>query len=311
MPHRSPVLPLLLPLALSLLACDAANGERAARAPNTAAEDDAPVCEMAHRPAGLPDGLHEASGVAVSRRTPGVLWLHEDSGGDAELFAVGTDGRDLGRVEVRGAENNDWEDVAVGPCEGGTAGSCLYVADVGDNGADRRDVEVWMVPEPAPGDARTAEAVRFRARYPGGPRDAEALFVLPDGGVYVVSKGEDGPVEVFRFPLVPGDRGAEMERVRSLGPEPSQPGDRITAADASPDGRWVALRTYRSLFLVPTDELLRPSGPLSLRSADLTGLGEAQGEGVALAGDGTVWLASEGAGRGAPGTLAALRCRLE
>src|SRR5688500_12085038 len=34
--------------------------------------------------------LTEVSGVAASRTQDGLLWAHNDSGGDAEVFAVGT-----------------------------------------------------------------------------------------------------------------------------------------------------------------------------------------------------------------------------
>src|SRR5215213_1725953 len=66
----------------------------------------------------LPATLHESSGLAVSHRQAGVLWTHNDSGDGAELFAVDVSGRALGTSRITGAENEDWEDVAVGPCEG-------------------------------------------------------------------------------------------------------------------------------------------------------------------------------------------------
>src|SRR5512134_250324 len=73
--------------------------------------------------------LPEASGVAASRRTPGVLWSHNDSG-EPGLVAVATDGTTRGRVYVAGASAGDWEDIEVGPCP---QGSCVYIGDIGDN----------------------------------------------------------------------------------------------------------------------------------------------------------------------------------
>ncbi len=75
--------------------------------------------------------LRESSGVAVSHRDPGVLWSINDSGNPATLFATDTLGRPLAAIAVTGAENVDWEAIAAGPC--GTAGTCLYIADTGDN----------------------------------------------------------------------------------------------------------------------------------------------------------------------------------
>src|SRR5262245_47348404 len=62
----------------------------------------------------LPD-LSEASGLALSRRTPGVLWSINDSG-DTLLHALNTDGRLLGSVRVTGAAVKNWEAVATARC---------------------------------------------------------------------------------------------------------------------------------------------------------------------------------------------------
>ena len=66
----------------------------------------------------------------------------------------------------------------------------------------------------------------------------------------------------------------------------------MTGATTSPDGRWVGIRTYRSLLLYSTTAVLADSAP-SL-TADLRSLHEVQGEGVAISDNGTVWLSSEG-----------------
>src|SRR2546425_2345850 len=60
--------------------------------------------------------LIESSGVAVSHAHPGVLWSHNDSGDGPYLYATDLTGADRGRVLVSGAENEDWEDMALGPC---------------------------------------------------------------------------------------------------------------------------------------------------------------------------------------------------
>lgn len=273
-----------------------------------AEEAAAPGCQVVERSLPLPPELDEASGVAIGRRAAGVLWAHNDSGDDPVVYAVGAAGEPLGAVRVPGAEHRDWEDLAVGPCP---AGSCLYVGDIGDNAGRRAEVHLYRFPEPEPGaPAGGGRAERFRMRYPGGPRDAEALFVLPSGEVFVISKGGRGPAELFRYPLpLRAGEGVELERVASLAPA-AAPGEvlQVTGADASPDGGWVAVRAYRTLLLYRAGPLLAGDVEPALR-VDLTPVGEAQGEAVALADDGTVVLASEGA-RGLPGTMAVLRCDL-
>src|SRR5690606_28459365 len=99
-------------------------------------------------------------------------------GNDPDLFALDAAGRIVQKVRVAGAEITDWEDIDGGPCP---EGYCLYVGDIGDNGAKRDAVTVYRVPEPAAGASEVAGAVALQARFPGGARDAEGLFVLPTG----------------------------------------------------------------------------------------------------------------------------------
>jgi hypothetical protein len=83
-------------------------------------------------------GAGEASGIVLSRRTPGIIWSHNDSG-EPVVFAFDTSGKPRGRVQVTGASVDDWEDLAVGPCG---QGSCLFIADIGDNNRGRRQITI-------------------------------------------------------------------------------------------------------------------------------------------------------------------------
>src|SRR5256885_5277444 len=128
--------------------------------------------------------LPEASGLALSARTPGILWSMNDSSTPV-VIALDTMGRILNSVRITGADVNNWEDVSVAPCGNG---SCLYVADTGNGGGTQRnDVVLYRVPEPAPTDARTAPATVFNAAYPADEdHEAEAVFVA-DGQLYLVT----------------------------------------------------------------------------------------------------------------------------
>ncbi|SOD02510.1 NUDIX domain-containing protein [bacterium JGI 053] len=295
--------------ARSAIRTEAASGAKkhgrdgnAAAAP--AASDS--TCRVEEAPVALPNHLSEASGIAAGLRSPGVLWSHNDSG-QPLLYAFAPDGSALGVVRVAGARMENWEDVAAAPCAGG---SCLYVADIGDNAAARASLTVYRVPEPAPTDGETRPAEAFHATYPEGPQDAEALFVLPDGGIYIVTKGETGPIALYRFPqpLRPG-ASVRLERIVELGPIATKRKDRITGASASPDGRWVALRTLEAVDLYRAADLIRgvPGTPVRV---DLRSLGEAQGEGVGWGPSGTLYLTSESGKKNKPGTLARLSCTL-
>ena len=309
---------MILPFcAVALFGCDAGAESGVARAqaalrPETAlvsatpGEGDA-VCSVVEASNTLPDEVRETSGLAQSRRDPEVFWTHNDSGNEPDLFAIRLGADVVSRVRVQGATLEDWEDLEAGPCESGT---CLYVGDIGDNDAERESITVYEIPEPAAGAGQTAPARALRARFPDGARDAESLFVLPSGDIFIVTKGRQGAIALYRY--ASPHRPAEivtLERVRELAPRPADENDRVTGATASPDGRWVGIRTYRTLLLYQAAELVG-NGPAEPMRVDLEPLGEVQGEALVLGDDGSVWLTSEAESRKTMPQWGQLRCAL-
>jgi hypothetical protein len=135
------------------------------------------------------------------------------------------------------------------------------------------------------------------------------LLVTPEGRLYVVTKGDTGPVALYRFPAELNSRATlKLERV---GDPRSQPkaGDRITDGAMSSDGRWVALRSKQALALYRASDLLAGNWREAARIS-LTPLGEPQGEGVTFGSDGVIYLMSEGGGKKQPGMFARLACDL-
>lgn len=253
------------------------------------------------------EALPEGSGLAASARVPGRLWSHNDSG-QPVLVALDTSGNVTGHLRVTGATVTDWEAVAVGPCP---AGSCIHVADVGDNDARRPRITVYRVPEPADATASSAAAERFEATYPDGPQDAETLLVAPDGRLYVVTKGDPGPVSIYRFPIDPAnDNPTRLERVGGARESArTRKRERVTDGTISPDGAWVVLRTGDALLFHRADDLLAGNWEEAGR-VELGTLGEPQGEGVAFGADTAIFVAGEGGGKKKPGTFARLACTL-
>ncbi len=252
--------------------------------------------------------LQETSGVVVSRAHRGVLWSHNDSGDGPYLYATDLSGSDRRRLRVAGATAVDWEDLAAGPCPTG-AGACLYIADTGDNAHGRRWVSVYAVPEPAPpvagGDTLTATARRLRLRYPGGPRDVEALYVAPaSGALFLISKVRSGSARLYRVDRVrwTADTVVTAVVVQELH---IRRGRAVTGAAIRADGRLVALRVPDEvLFFTPgwDGALLPRSGP----PCRLDGL-QAQGEAVAFVDDSTLVLTSERV-RGRRAAIHTVRC---
>ena len=273
-----------VPLGLTFLA--AAPSLRAQRPPALQLVDTAVL--QARR-------LGEASGIVASRRHPGLYWTHNDSGDRPILYVTDSTGADLGRLHVRGAVNNDWEDLAIGPCTR-SDGTCLYIGDIGDNDARRPFITVYVVPEPDPpaardDTARTAEPEdTLELRYPDHPHDAEALAVV-GGWLYLVTKDRLGPPVMFRSPThVSGPRVLVPVGILPIATSVLR-GRLVTGATVSDNGRLLVLRTYVSVH-----PFLMANGipePLSGRDGLTIPVVETQGEGIAFDDHGLLVLIGE------------------
>lgn len=283
-----------------LVACDGVDSERAAAQAQAVGNE---MCTVTGPSTPLPDEVRESSGLAIG--ASGLSWTHNDAGNPAELFALDNAGRLVQRVLVTGAESVDWEDIEAAQCDDG---DCLYIGDIGDNDGERDHITIYVIPEPGRNATASAPARAVHARYPDGPRDAEGLFVAPGGDIYIVTKGRAEAVELYRLAA---NRGAAamvtLERIRELFPQPDSR-DRVSAATMSPDGQWVAIRNYRTMFLYRAAELLDRSADAVPVTVDLQPLGHQQGESIAIAADGTVRVSSEAENRGSQPVWGSLSC---
>lgn len=201
------------------------------------------------------DALNEASGMAASRRRDDLLWIHNDSGTGPRLYAVGTDGRDLGRVDVSGATSVDWEDMASFELDGVPY---LLIADVGDNESSRRRVRLHVVVEPELTGERLARrttvpvAWSIELVYEDGPRDCEAVAVdIVGQRVLLVSK-RTVPLQLYEVPLRPaGAPDGATVVARRAGPVAGIPPP--TAADLARDPRFGSSRSQATALDVSTD----------------------------------------------------------
>lgn len=233
--------------------------------------------------------LDELSGLAVSRQNPGILWTHEDSGGAADLYALDVTGATVATLHVEGVANEDWEDLAIGPCD---VGWCLVIGDIGTRGTDRADFSVLVVEEPLlDGTEELTVAPEVRPyTYPGLAEDAEALALLPDGTPLIVSKREDATAGIYQLPA--GASVLELLAEIATGAPEEDLTARATAADLSTDGATLLLRTYFHLYELDLADPMAPGAP-----ATVTYALELQGEAVAYDPvQGGFWQVSEGTG---------------
>lgn len=254
--------------------------------------------------------LIEVSGIVPSPTTPGLLWLHNDSGDAARLFAARTDGARLGRIFLPDVAARDFEDIGAGPCPD-RHGPCLWVADIGNNRHNRADLAVYLIDEPAVdpaipfADRFSGPVQRYPFHYPmAAAPDAEAMLVAPDGSTfYILEKIDWDRARVWMHPgpLVP-DVDTELVALHDFpNPGVNRPGGRmITGASMHPGGQRILVRVYSGVYEYRFDAgggLDR----LDLAAVSQVVLGpasEAQGEAVTYDESGTgVYTISEGVTR--------------
>jgi hypothetical protein len=188
--------------------------------------------------------LTEISGIAASRKNPGLLWVHNDSGGEAKTFAIDAEGTFRGSLNISDASNYDWEDIAIGPGPEENE-DYLYVGDIGDNSKSRPYVIVYRVQEPNVDSGQmifeeiVSESESIKLTYPDGPRDAETLLLDPvTRDLYIISKSDSNSrIYVARYPQSTSEI-TEMEYKGQL------PWSWATGGDISAGGNLVIVRGY-------------------------------------------------------------------
>lgn len=192
--------------------------------------------------------LTELSGLAPST-TPGLWWTHNDSGDSPRIFLV--DGSLAIRAEVvlDVAFAFDVEDIALGP------DGRVWVADIGDNLRIRPGIVLWGVPQTTASSSVTPAVLNLV--YPDGvARDAESLMIDPlTGDGFIVAKTlAAGRASVFRIAAAsfasPPSGAVTLLAEGSIDVSDGGPVG-PTAADISPSGRSIVVKTFTTTYLWP------------------------------------------------------------
>ncbi|WP_285620378.1 hypothetical protein [Actinoallomurus iriomotensis] len=217
--------------------------------------------------------IDESSGLAASRRHPGIVYTFNDSGGLPQVYALGPDCRTRATLTLAGARNRDWEAMALGP-------NGIYVGDIGDNldGAWPY-VTVYRIPEPSVLRSQTLRATAYRIKYADGPRNAETMMINPrTGRLYIASKAFSD--SLYEGPKRLSTSGYNI--MHKVGDAPFYATDGAFA----PDGRTFVIRGYWEA------EIYRAPGK---KIADVSVPSQKQGEGITFTADGrSLLLSSEG-----------------
>ncbi len=218
--------------------------------------------------------ISELSGIARSRRFDDIYWVHNDSGDTARLFAIDGDGKivfpsyqrrmyygeevEEGKqpwpgLAVALAANLDWEDIAADD-------EMIYIAEMGNNTNARRDLGVYVVPEPNPRAVGRTRTLKFvPVRYPDQKEfpakewhyDNEGMFVFK-GKLYFLTKhrkpgepaGWEPGTHLYRLDSMKTGEFNELRRI-----DQHDQVSVVTGADLSPDGEHLAVLCYTQLWV--------------------------------------------------------------
>ncbi len=260
--------------------------------------------------------LNELSGIVASRRDVGVVYAHNDSGDAPRFFAMDAEtGKGRGEFLLKGVQAIDWEDIAIGPC---AAGTCVFLADIGDNSHVRASVSIYVVPEPAldppKGKQELTTYERWTLHYPDGPHDAETLLVDPrSGDLFIVTKEFLGRGTLYALtrPASPAPTTPMMLRRLQQIPIPSFGTTLITGGDVHPCAPRVLLRSYGRVFEFRGSKQGDVASWLSTAPAlVIDGAPEPQGEAIAYRADGFgIYSSTEIPSGPAPAPLSTTSCR--
>merc|ERR1712136_471509 len=95
--------------------------------------------------------LVETSGLVASHQYPGVYYSIQDSLNPSNVYVTNEDGTSLGKFDLEGIEQDDWEDITILKFEGI---DYIHIGDTGNNydghcrGIDYADMRVIRFPEP-------------------------------------------------------------------------------------------------------------------------------------------------------------------
>ena len=179
--------------------------------------------------------IRENSGMSRSTYARRVLFVHNDSGGGPQFFAIGTGCSTKAVFDVPGAPAKDWEDMASGPD---------HTLWFGDIGGSRSTVNVVVVNEPKTLKSKKLGFTSYELRYPDGDHNAEAMMVRPGSGrVFVITKASTG-AGIYRAPeTLDPDRPNPLTRVGDA------PGQGLSGADYARSGKQFVLRGYEAAYL--------------------------------------------------------------
>lgn len=238
--------------------------------------------------------LDEVSGIELF---PGddIVWAIEDSGNKNIVYGLSLKGEIIHELQLKGAENKDWEDIA-----SDTQGN-LYVGDFGNNSNKRKDLVLYKINRENVKDGEISEFVKttfyFPEQHEFPPKKSERFydveaFVVHNGSFYLFTKNRsakfDGTFMVYKVPCKEGDYAAQL--LATLKSCSVYSKCAVTGADISPDGKTIVLLSSDKVWQLTDFE----NDSFKQENLKMFELGHnSQKEGICFKDDATLLLADE------------------
>lgn len=204
--------------------------------------------------------MREISGIACSRVTPGYIWMESD---DVSNKVIATtekgDSCYLSLSLTLAAPRWDWEDMCGGVYDGK---NYIFIGAIGDNNETGGEYYIHYFEEPeipsVAGTRSRINASSINFQYPEGKKhNAEAImYDNREQMLYVITKKYYKPCQVFSLPFRL-DYGTELQTLTYVcdlgiqadlgdGAQPFKGFHLVTAADISPDGKFILIKNHNN-----------------------------------------------------------------
>jgi len=209
------------------------------------------------------ENIIEVSGIACSRVTPGFIWMQSD---ETVKYIIATDEKGAKRackVKFTKSIRWDWEDMSGGVYEGT---NYLFIGAFGDNNETDGNYSIVYFEEPAIDSVNAPEVTvtpqQIKYVYPDGKNHNNEALMYDNltSEIYIITKVYYDVCQVFRLPfrLDYGDEVQTLEYICDLGVKsdlgsgnkPYKGFHLVTAADISPDGKYILIKNHNNI--VPT-----------------------------------------------------------
>lgn len=204
--------------------------------------------------------IPESSGLALSQLWPNRFYHINDSGDGPFFYSSDLIAENTKKIKIDHFKPTDTEELNLAPCPDDN-GTCLYIADIGDNDRKRKNIKIAIIREEEFFKSPVSPLNILTIIYPDKPSDSEAFFIHPNGDLYLFTKEinsatlKSSSAKLYKINkkelLSNSDiilkKVSEIDLPYAL-PNDSVGGQIVTASTISNDGKKFALMTYENII---------------------------------------------------------------